>query len=300
MHGPEIVMVERMPRRIAGRVVWDSSAGDRYSLPGVWFIVIGNDRVRVNNVDGLFAACGLAPGEYTLRADARIVGHRVAADLKIRIEDEDLKDLEIDAESSASIHARIQVEDNAPLDLAKADVLTIQDHAFPYNTFPQPNRQPDGSYVIDEVYSGEYRFVLSPLPSGSYLKSAQIDGRDVIESPLLVHAGEQLDGLLFTVSLKAGILTGVVQDEMGNPVPNALVMLQPDPRHGDIDIHLCNQTTDQNGAFTCDNLAPGKYQAAAWRTFPDIFPAWNEIATRGTSVDVSESGRPTIVLNVPK
>jgi protocatechuate 3,4-dioxygenase beta subunit len=74
-----------------------------------------------------------------------------------------------------------------------------------------------------------------------------------------VHGGEQLAGLLFTVSLKAGILTGVVQDETGNPVPNALVILQPDPRHGDLDIHRCNQTTDQNGAFTCDNLAPGKY-----------------------------------------
>jgi hypothetical protein len=291
--GPDIVMMERMPRRIAGRVVLDA-----YPLPGVWWVRLGNARVAVKNLDGSFIACGLAPGEYTLRTDARVGGHIFAGDLKIRIEDEDLKDLEINAESAASIRARIQVEDSATLDLAKTEIYPIWDSAPPHDQLPSPRRQSDGSFVIEEIYSGEYRFYLTPLPSGSYLKSARIDGQDIVDAPILVRSGEQLGDLIFAVSLKAGIVTGVVQDATGNAVPNAMVILQPDPRHADIDVHECSRTTDQKGEFTCDNLAPGKYKVAAWRTYPEHFPAWSEVTARGDPVEVSESGRPAITVKV--
>ncbi len=293
VRGPQIVMEESVPRRIAGRVVWDS-----YPLPGVWWIRVGSERIAVKNSDGSFVACGFAPGEYTLRTDARIAGHGVAGDLKIRIEDEDLKDLEIKAEPSASIHGRIRVEDDAPLDLANTYILPISDSAFPHDQLPVPRRQPDGSFVIDEVYSGEYRFYLSPLPSGSYLKSAAIDGRDVIDTPLLVHGGEQLEGLVFTVSPKAAVVIGIVEDDAANPVPNAIVFLQPDHAQGGVDVHLCSRTADQNGEIVCDNLAPGKYRIAAWRTFPS--EPLNEVAARGTPIEVLENSRSSVILHVPK
>jgi hypothetical protein len=57
---------------------------------------------------------------------------------------------------------------------------------------------------------------------------------------------------------------------------------------------------DQDGRFTCDNLAPGKYRIAAWRTPPDSPQAWNEVASKGTPVELSESGRASIVLTAPK
>ncbi len=154
--------------------------------------------------------------------NARTNNRTVAGELKIRIEDEDLKDLEIVPEESASIRARIEVEDNVPLDLTQANVYGSPG-PFPQGSVPQPRRQPDGTFMIDEVYTGEYRFYVTPLPPGSYLKSARINGQDVLDTPLLVHGGETLDGLVFTVSLKAARLAGVVQDETGRPVPNAQV-----------------------------------------------------------------------------
>ena len=106
---------------------------------------------------------------------------------------------------------------------------------------------------------------------------------------------------MFTVSLKAGSVTGVVQDDSGSPLPNADVILQPDPKHTDLDVHVCLKTADQNGGFTCDGLAPGKYRIAAWRGGPLDFPqAWNELASKGTPVEVSESGRASITLTVLK
>ncbi len=95
-------------------------------------------------------------------------------------------------------------------------------------------------------------------------------------------------------------MNGTVQDENANPVPGAFVILQPDPRHGALDPHECLRTADQNGGFNCDNLAPGKYRIAAWRTDPEFPQALNEIASSGTPVEVSEGGREAIVLNVQK
>jgi hypothetical protein len=294
VNGPEIVIVEAMAHRVTGRIVWDS-----YPLPGVWRVFTGNSIIQARNLDGSFAICGLVPGEYTIRTSARINARMAAGELKIRIEDEDLKDVEIAPETSAAIRARIDVEGNAPLDLARVNIVTIAD-SFPHDSLPQPRREPDGSFVIDEVYTGEYRFHLSPLPPGSYLKSARLNGQDVIDAPLLVRAGANLDGLVFTVSPKAGAVTGVVQDETGSPMPDAIVILQPDPRHIDRDIHGCLRTADQNGGFTCDNLAPGKYRIAAWRTPPDFPQAWNEVTSKGTAVELFESRRASIVLTAPK
>jgi hypothetical protein len=295
VNGPEIVMVEAMPHRVTGRIVWD-----RYPLPGGWRVSTGHNMVQARNSDGAFAICGLVAGEYTMRTNARIDGRMFAGESTVRIEDEDLKDVEITPEPSASIHARIEVEDNAPLDLAVANIYAISD-SHPHDSVPQPRRQPDGSFLIDEVYTGEYRFYLSPLPSGGYLKSARINGQDIIETPFLVHSGENLDGLVFTVSSKAGTVTGVVQDETGSSLPNADVILQPDPMHSYPDIHVCLRTADQNGGFSCDGLAPGKYRIAAWRDGPLDFPqARNDVALKGTPVELPESGRASIVLTVSK
>jgi hypothetical protein len=295
-NGPEIVMVEAMPHRVTGRIVWD-----HYPLPGGWRVSAGGNIVQPKNSDGSFAICGLVPGEYTVRTNALIDGRLVAGESKVRIEDEDLKDVEIEPESSATIRARIEVEDNAPLDLANASVLPLGNYLFPHDSVPNPRRQPDGSFLIDEVYTGEYRFFLSPLPPGSYLKSARINGQDVIDAALLVHGGENLDGLVFTVSSKAARLAGVVQDETGQPVPNAKVIMEPDPKHlVDGDIHRCAQEADQNGGFTCDGVAPGKYRIAAWRTFPEMQQSWNEVGLKGTPVEVSENERASITLTVPK
>jgi hypothetical protein len=116
-----------------------------------------------------------------------------------------------------------------------------------------------------------------------------------------VHGGETLDGLVFTVSPKAAGLAGVVQDETGQPVPNALITMLPDPIHIGVDIHRCFQETDQNGGFTCDSLTPGKYRIAAWRTYPpDGLQALNEVGLRGAPVELSESERASITLTVLK
>jgi hypothetical protein len=291
--GPWIVMTEAKTHRVSGSIV-----SERAPLSGGWRVSIGNRDVTVNsNSKGTFEVCGLVPGEYSIRADGRIDGRRMVGDVTVQVDNEDLRNVQIAPEGSASIHARIEIEDSATVDLAAADILTLSD-SFPHGSYPQPRREPDGSFVIAEIYTGDYRFLLSPLPPGSYLKSVRLREQDAIDTPVRIGGGESIDSLVFTVSAKAAIVTGLVQDETGAKLAGATVILQPDPRHGDRDIHTCFRQADQGGGFTCDNLAPGKYRIAAWRSLPDLEKAWSEVASEGLSVELSEGQHFPMVLSV--
>lgn len=68
---------------------------------------------------------------------------------------------------------------------------------------------------MTNFYTGNYRFILSPLASGSYLKSARLGEQDVIDAPVRIRSGASIDSLVSTVSGKASSVTGVVQDERG-------------------------------------------------------------------------------------
>ncbi len=291
---PDLVMVQITPHRVSGRVVWDT-----YPLPGSWIVNLGpRGGMRANNSDGSFSFCGVPPGEFAVRASAKVLGRTLAGEVPITVADEDIKGVEIIPESSGSIRARIEVEDNVPLDLSRVQIAPFSGVPFLHSSVPQPRREPDGTFIIDEVYTADYRFSLYPLPPGSYLKSVRIGGREVIDAPVTIHSGETIDDLVLTVSAKAVTIAGVVRDDAGNIIPDAHVMLRPDPPHIDPDIHNCFQESDQNGAFVCQGLAPGKYRVAAW---PKDHADWENmpeiVRLRGVQVDASE--RRKISVTVP-
>lgn len=295
---PDLVMIQVTPRRVSGRIAWDP-----YPLPGAWMVNGADQTVQSKASDGTFSLCGVPPGEHSLVISAVVEGRAIRGEVNLRVADADLKDVEIVPDVSALIRAWIEVEDDVPLDLSRTQVLPIGNAPNPHNSVPQPRPQPDGTVIIGDLYTAEYRFFLSPLPTGTYLKSVELEGRELLESPLMVHAGDTTDGLVFTVSAKAGVLNGVVQDEMSLPAPDAVAILQPDPRHADPDVHVCQQTADQNGAFTCTNLAPGKYRIAAWRKFPDQLGAQgvrDAVSSSGTPVEIPESGEVTVAVPLSK
>lgn len=290
---PDIVMVESEAHRVSGRIAWNG-----YPLAGNWIVQTARSIAPVRSADGTFSFCDMAPGDYTIRASSRVDGRSLAGEVEISIAGEDLKNVEIPIEPSATIRARVVVEGDVPLDLSRTQVETIT-ALHPHDSVPQPRRQTDGTFVIDQLYAGDYRFFVSPLPQGSYLKSALLNGQDVLDTPFVVQSGEDLDGLVFTVSANAGDITGVVQDETGSAVPDAFIVLQPEPAHRYPDIHECTKTADQSGGFACENVAPGKYRVAAWRKFPETELERNEVGTKGTQVEVQESGSTAVVLTVP-
>jgi hypothetical protein len=290
---PDLVMVQLTPHRLSGRVV-----SDTYPLLGYWIVNLGPlGGMRANNSDGSFSFCGVPPGEFAVRASAKVLGRTFAGEVPITVADEDIKGVEVIPESSGSIRARIEVEDNVPLDLSRIQITPFSEVPFLHNSAPQPRREPDGTFIIDEVYTADYRFSLSPLPPGSYLKSVRIGGQEFIDTPVTIHSGETIDDLVLTVSTKAASIAGVVKDEAGNTVPDAHVMLRPDPPHVDQDIHGCFQDSDQNGGFVCQSLAPGKYRVAAWPKDNADWQNMQEIVrSSGVRVDAPEKGEISVTV----
>lgn len=294
---PDLVMVQLTPHRVSGRVVWDT-----YPLPGYWIVNLGpRGGIRATNSDGTFSFCGVPSGEFAVRASAKVLGRSFAGEAQITVVDEDIKGVEVNPEPSGSIHARIEVEDNVPLDLSRIQITPFSGVPFLHNSVPQPRRESDGTFIIDEVYTADYRFSLSPLPPGSYLKSVRLGGQEFIDAPVTIHSGDTIDDLVLTVSTKAASIAGVVKDEAGNTVPDAHVMLRPDPPHIDPDIHGCFQDSDQNGGFICPSLAPGKYRVAAWPKDNADWQNMQEIVrSSGVRVDAPERGEISVTVPLIK
>ncbi len=289
--GVDLVMLDIPPRRISGRVI-----PQKGMLRGSLRLSGQAERLQpldFAKTEGNFALCGLIPGEYQLEFEYSLDGRKYYANSKFTLGEEDLTDLELTPESSASIRGRLVAADGSQRDLTKAEVFLVN-----WRTAPRIQKQPDGQFSIDEVFSGDYRLVVGGLPAGTYMKSLRVGNREVLDTGFSIHGGELIDDVIFTIGTNAGALNGRVVDASGQSVAGVVVALQPDPLNDDI-VHRCFPQTDQNGAFNCPNLAPGPYRAIAWRKFPDPSDWREELATKGTKVEIPENGQISVTLNVP-
>jgi len=118
------------------------------------------------------------------------------------------------------------------------------------------------------------RFELRDLPAGRWTVSASKPGfvtqrygqRRPFEtvSPIEVTDGQRVDAN-FSL-LRGGVITGRVQDDLGDPVANVRVMVQRrqmiEGRRRMINVGVTDET-DDTGAFRLYGLAPGEYYVSA-------------------------------------
>jgi protocatechuate 3,4-dioxygenase beta subunit len=157
----------------------------------------------------------------------------------------------------------------------------------------------DGTFRIQNVYRGEFQVSVWRLPDDIYLKSARLEGEDVLEKGLTV-TGELLRGELeVVVSARGGRIEGSVEKD-GLPFSGAFVALVPEERRRQRSELFKNTTTDQYGRFTLRGIAPGEYKLFAWEEIepgahrdPD-FLRWFE--DEGKAIRVEEGARLTVEL----
>jgi hypothetical protein len=290
--GVDLVMRDVPPRRISGRVT-----PQKGMLIGSLRLSGQAQRLQsldLGKTDGAFALCGLISGDYAIEFESSLDGRKFYANSKFTLGDEDLTDLELTPEPSALIRGRIVATEGTQLDLNGTQIELTG-----WQTSPRIQKQPDGAFSIDDIFSGDYRAVLYGLPPGTYNKSLRIGNREVLDTGFTIHGGELIDDVVFTIGTNAGTLSGRVIDTSNQSLPGLPVVLQPDPQHADLEIHRCFTETDQNGSFVCPNLAPGPYRVIAWRKFPDASDWREELAAKGTKVDIPENGQLSVTLNVP-
>jgi hypothetical protein len=283
-------------------------AGTRASValePARGFEAFGPERPANVNPDGDFEIRGVPPGSYTLSASAApplkstpgiIVlnaGRRFRASMPLDVGDADLAGVRIAVAAGAEVEGRITVEEDpvSPGGYVEFEDGTGRGPAAPimegrtFATLLSP-----GSY---SVYAGFARNLT--------IKSIRAGETDVLRDGLTVSGAGRIS-IEIVLAHDGGEIDGLVLDKDDKPVAGATALLVPEaPFRGRHD-RFKDTSTDQNGRYQWENVAPGDYKVFAW---DDIEPgAWftpdffRGIESRGEPVKLNAKGREKVTVRV--
>lgn len=139
----------------------------------------------------------------------------------------------------------------------------------------QARVQQDGSFTLEGVQAGPV-WIRAQTPRGWTLKSAVVDGHDVIDAPLEVRSAQNISGVSLVFTDKLTQINGTVTDQSGTPMPEFTVLAFPEdstlwrPQSRQI----MTARPDQNGKYQLQGLPPGDYFIAA--IDPEVPGEWFE------------------------
>ncbi len=241
--------------------------------------------------DGTYAVPGVIPGNYTVKAaTGAFTGGRgrpavdvvsMSGDAQVTVEGRDL-DVPIILTRGVPIAGRVLFEGAAP---APVDLQTIMLELMPVGgggaalASAGGRVRSDGTFEFASVPADAYYLYWTWTAPGSTarwsMKSATVDGRDVLERPLRVVAERPVD-LTLTFTDMPSVLTGVFQDRSGRAATDYFIVVFSVDRAywvpGSRRIRATRPATD--GAFGVRGLPPGDYLLGA---VTDLEPGeWND------------------------
>jgi hypothetical protein len=128
-----------------------------------------------------------------------------------------------------------------------------------------------GGGRVDQNGTFELRGVAGPqiirvqgMPSGWALKSVTIDGADITDAAYEFKPGNNVTGLVVTLTDRLSEITGNVRDGRGQPVADyVLVAFAEDAKlWGPQSRYVQTTRPNQNGTFSVKGLPPTRYLAA--------------------------------------
>jgi protocatechuate 3,4-dioxygenase beta subunit len=250
----------------------------------------------ITDQDGRFAFGKLAPGEY--RLDVQKTGFAPLNEPMTQP-----RTFTVAAGQPLSVDLRLQrggvisgrVLDGTGEPMTDANVMAMRRMPAPPNGVRQPRlllapmRGPQqtndlGEFRIAGLAPGEYVIAATrhgfafgfgapgvPPPSSAsgahttmvttfYPGTADQAGAQMVT----VAAGAETGNIVFTMqSAPAFRVSGIVVDEAGAPIENAMVMLMSDPRNGPMMGPIGSGRSDVNGRFAIDEVPAGTYRANA-------------------------------------
>jgi hypothetical protein len=183
---------------------------------------------------------------------------------------------------------------NLPVPFPPRFMLSLNDTAGGVSaSTPNAQVKDDGTFRFNAVGTSKYLLAAVILPQGTYLKSARFGGQDVTHAPIDTTSGS--GGTLdLVLSSKAADVAGSVQNDKGEALAGVIVTMWPKTPDGTPTGGARQASTDQNGGYKFQGLAPGDYYVAAWEELePGLATSADFLANfsgNGTAVKLAEGG----------
>ncbi|HLQ76028.1 MAG TPA: hypothetical protein VK210_01665, partial [Terriglobia bacterium] len=158
----------------------------------------------------------------------------------------------------------------------------------------------NGTFTIENVSSGEYRVRVTGLPPNTYVKSALIGVKDILQEPLVIGTVPP-PAMTILISRNAAQVAGTIVDASLNPVPGTQAVLVPDQSRDHHDLYK-TVACDGAGHFTIQGITPADYKLFAWEDlepYSYFDPAvLQQFESLGKRIHLVESSRETVTLSV--
>jgi hypothetical protein len=240
--------------------------------------IMGNGRGQVRP-DGTFQLNNVPPGEYLLDVQQRPQNIRNLQDLNLsQLEfasmpisvSADIDNLTIVTSPGVTVSGRVAYQGQA------RPKQTVQVMAVPPAGGPSPigmllNSKALGGGRVGQDGTFELRGIAGPqiigvqgMPAGWALKSVTIDGVDITDVPYDFRPGNNVTGLVVTLTDRLTEITGNVRDGRGQPVVDYVLVAFPEDTKlwGAQSRYVQTTRPNQNGTFSIKGLPPGRYHAA--------------------------------------
>ena len=264
--------------------------------------------------DGSFVIRDVSPGNYTILASVDGAAVPMTARQALQVGSTNVDGLRLSPQPGANVHGHLRFESKNPVKFDPERIfLTLQmvdateenetSPVFRENFSNVTHVAADGSFQWTDVPAGNYyvQIVGDGVANGDwFMKSVLSGGRDVNDSGISVNGGDVMLDLV--ASTNGGVAEGVVVNDKGEPVPNAIVVAVPEAHmRGRVD-RYGKTVSDQMGAFSLRALRPGGYTLFAWESVegeeyfnPEFLKSYEG---QGSSLHVSEGERKSVQLQV--
>jgi len=249
---------------------------------------------------GNFDIRGVSPGSYVLLSFWNDEKRTYSGQVPLEVSNTDIDGVTLVLSAPMDLPGRIRTDPGTQLDFTRLNIW-LQPRGLQMHGVAAAEVKSDGTFLIRNVFDGNYRILVGGHPEEYYLRSAKLGGSDVLTSGLTISHTQSPGTLDLELTLNGGSVSGAVMHE-GNPVPNALVALIPDPPNRDRFEMYSTKLTDELGRFTMLGLPPGDFKLYAWEDpqgadvrDPDFLKTFEK---RGTVVHVQEKQRQNVQLDV--
>ncbi len=304
--------------RVRGRLV-DAATGQPPTQAGITLsrptrsggINVGSVANWYDPKTGNFEIPNLPPGRYGVGAQIgegldlppgiAIIGSASAA-IAVVIENSNVDDITLTLVPPPVILGKVKIEGKLPstTPVERLRVILIpSSNSATSILIPALSATvaPDASFKLSWV-EGAFRIGMTNLPTGFYLKSAQLDNADVLAVPGSFVSRAALE---LTISAKAGEVNGVVRDDRLVPVAGVDAVLIP-AGVSDRPELVQHSQTDVDGRFNFSGVAPGDYKVFAWERLeafsyfdPEVMRKYD---SKGAPVHVSEDSHEVVEVHL--